>query len=98
MADTPVAVVQSLESALGKCQFVVDTPYVLGDHIFYVLCHCSGLISIWKCLPDDGDCTALGFLSGSLLLGLTLTTTVKAKFVLEKVKKARMILFKSIAV
>ena len=98
MANALVVVIQSLANALGKSQFVVDTPYVLGDHIFDFLCYCSGLIGIWKCLADDGDCIAPGFLSGSLLLGLTLTTIVKAKFVLEKVKKARMILFKSIAV
>ena len=98
MANALVVVIQSLANALGKSQFVVDTPYVLGDHIFDFLCYCSGLIGIWKCLPDDGDCIAPGFLSGSLLLGLTLTTTVKAKFVLEKVKKARMLLFKSISV
>lgn len=74
------------------------TPYVLGDHKYYILCHGSGWIGIWKRLPDDGTCTAPGFFPGFLLLGLTLAAIVKAKLVLEQVKQVRKISFKAISV
>lgn len=47
---------------------------------------------------DGGTCIDFGFLPGILPLDLNLATIVKAKIALEKVKQARKMLFRTIAI